>query len=221
MTYRISKIVLERCALGDFAARAATHAVAMKEWRAHMARVKEDEANGVTGIEKHMGHPRPMEHELVEAAVNENDEMDYEIVDDGPTPDQVLRGRKDDLLAEVARAEHAALETIAPAGKRRLLNIRHDDIRTADRGRALKILQNRSKLSKAATAVGLLDPIDIDAEVAKMRPAEETELLEQISIREQRFAVVQRLAAQASHDIEDLTIDSINDWKMPDFKEIK
>lgn len=221
MTYRISKTVLERCDLGDFAARAAAHAVAMKDWRAHMALVKNDEDKDVPAIERHMPFPRPIEHELVEAAVNERDEMDYKVVDDGPTPDQVLQEKKSQLLLAIAHAETAALETIVPAGKRRLLNMQHNDIRAADMERAAKIVEGRGKMAKAVTAVGLISAPDLEAEVAKARPAEETEQLDRHAEREKKFAAIHRAAAQAAHDVEELTPDNIDSWKAPDFKESK
>lgn len=186
-----------------------------------MARVAEDEAKDVPAIDRHMPFPRPLDHELVEAAVNENDEMDFKIVDDGPTPDQVLREKKSQLLLAIARAENEALEAIVPAGKRRLLNMRHNEIRAADAERATKIVDGRGKMAKAASAVGLISAPDLEAEVAKVRPAEETEQLDRYAEREKKFAGIHRAAAQAAHDVEELTIDNVDDWKAPDFKESK
>src|ERR1051326_5752450 len=63
-------------------------------------------------------------HELVEAAVRrvprgdaaDDYAIDYEIVDDRPS----LRARKDALIHEVSRQEHALLVASMPPGKRRL-----------------------------------------------------------------------------------------------------
>ncbi len=240
MTYRISKTVLERQKLGDFAARAATHAIEMKEWRAHMARVAEDDKNGVTGIEKHMAHPRPIAHPLIDAAVNEKDELDYEIIDDGPTAEQILRAQKDHLLGVVQTLEQDAIRQIAPHGRMRMLNFREADILKSDTDRFSEFVEKKQKawdgwaerqsnkgfLKKAGDAIGITKAeapppeIDVHAEVTKTRSPEDVKHLEEQAERRARIESVIRAGAQAQHDIEDLTAETIGDWKAPDFKGI-
>lgn len=240
MTYRISKTALDRCRLGDFAARSAAHAVAMKEWRAHMGRVADDEKNGVTGIEKHMPHPRPLEHELVEAAVNENDEMDYELVDDGPTPEQILRAQKDNLLGMVSVAEREAIVAVVAPGRQRLFNLRENDIRASDAVRLQEIAARKSQrwnewsdgqgkksaLKKIGEVLRIVQPepfpddIDVHVETAKTRDPEDAMHLEEQNTRREKMEAIARAAAQVQHDIEDLTAETIGDWKVPDFKGI-
>lgn len=205
MTARILKSSL--AGFADFAATAATHAVEMKNWRAHMARVQQDEAAGVTGIDRHWPHPRPSAHPLVEAAVNENDEMDFEIVDDGPTPDQVLRARKNELLGEVYRLEQIAIAAIVPPGKRRFLNLRESEI-VSDHAERLRT-HNDGILKAAASAMGL-------RKEPEMSEADAAYLNEQMQ-RRQKIAAVEAAAAQAMHDIEDLTAETIGAWQIPDF----
>jgi hypothetical protein len=48
----------------DFAAVAASHAVEMKAWRQHMARVKQDEKNDVPIERRHVAYPRPRAHPM-------------------------------------------------------------------------------------------------------------------------------------------------------------
>jgi len=91
-----------------------------------------------------IGEPAPSEHELVEAAVRrvprglsgivrspsaaespaDDYAIDYEIVDDRPS----LRARKDALIHEVSRQEHALLVASMPPGKRRLDGLHADDL---------------------------------------------------------------------------------------------
>jgi hypothetical protein len=222
VTYRISKTVLDRQNLGDFAARAATFAVEMKNWRAHMARVKVDEEAGVTGIDKYMPHPRPREHELVEAAVNENDEMDYELVDDTPPPEMILRAHKDQLLLAVSHAERDAIGAVIPPGRHRLFNLRENDIRQADSDRISRLVAKRRGIVKSLTdAAGISDAgAELAAELKRSRPAQDTQHLEDQEQRRAKVDAIERAAAQAHNDIEDLTVDNIDGWKTPDFKGI-
>lgn len=224
MTYRISKTVLDRHQIVDFAARAAAHAVALKEWRAHMAKVKEDESRAVPAIDRHMAYPQPRDHELVEAAVNENDEMDYELVDDGPTPEQTLRARKNILLNLVAGIELAAISEILPPGRARLYAMRDNAIVESDNKVAAELYsqrQNEGILKTLKSKVGLGDePVDIPAEIRRRRTADDSKHLEEQQQRRARIQKVHEAAAQVLHDIEDLTADNIDDWKAPDFKGI-
>lgn len=79
-----------------------------------------------------VGEPAPREHEFVEAAVRrvpradapDDYAIDYEIVDDRPS----LRARKDALIHEVTREEHALLVTSMPPGKRRLDGLTAGDL---------------------------------------------------------------------------------------------
>jgi len=80
-----------------------------------------------------IGEPAPREHELVEACVKRvprgeapDDYVveDYAIVDDRPS----LRARKDALIHEVSREEHALMVASMPPGKRRLDGLTAGDL---------------------------------------------------------------------------------------------
>lgn len=218
MTVRILKSTI--AGIADFPAQAATFAVEMKNWRAHMARVKEDEGKpDLPPIERHWAHPRPSAHPLVERAVNENCEADFEIVDDGPTPDQVLEGKKNDLLNRVSVNEQVALASIVPIARRRSFEIRENDIRNSDSKMAADLTPGL--LKKAAVALGAAQPIDVAAEVAKRRPAADTKHLEEQDDRRRRCDVIIRASSQAMADIDGLTLETIDGWKIPDFKGLK
>ena len=80
-----------------------------------------------------VGEPAPREHDLVEACVKrvprsevpDNYEIvPYEVVDDRLS----LRARKDALIHDVSREEHALLVASMPPGKRRLDGLHADDL---------------------------------------------------------------------------------------------
>lgn len=79
-----------------------------------------------------VGEPAPRDDDLVEAALRrvargdaaDDYAIDYEIVDDRPS----LRMRKDALMHEVTRQEHALLLASMPPGKRRLDGLTAGDL---------------------------------------------------------------------------------------------
>lgn len=182
----------------SFAVDAAAHAKEMADWRAHMARVKADEANGITGIDKHMPHPRPSAHPLIESAVNERNEVDFDTVDDGPTAEVVLLQKKQVLLGLVTSMEREAIATVLPPGKRRLYDMLEHDIHA---GIPKPTILGRIK--NAVLGSG-----------KTMQEDHEQFLVDQGSRRDQTAAIA-RAAAQAHHDIEDLTLDNIDAWQPP------
>jgi hypothetical protein len=214
MTTRIA-----RSAIRDpdaFAVEVAAFAHEHRNWTAHMERVKHDEDRGVTGIERHAPYPRPLHHQLVMDAVNEHGQPDYEIFDDGPSASQVLQSKKTGLLAEVSCAEAAAIAALVPAGKRRLLNMRAQKIREDDRDRYAKAAEARSGLL-TKLMITSIDPADLAADVEAMRPAADTAFLKEQDEIKRKIDAIEQSAAQAMHDIEDLTIDTIDRWTMPEF----
>ena len=200
----------------NFAATAASHAFEMKGWRAHMARVKEDEKNDVPIERCHVAYPRPRGHPLVERAVDENDEVNYEVVDDGPTAAELLAARKAELLNEVSAAEGQAIDAIVPVGKRRLFNMRESTIRESDQVMASALYAKNSGFIKKLVGV-VLDDKQIAAKIDAERPIEDTKHLQAQEERRARMAAIQLAAAKAHHDIEDLTVETISSWKLPTF----
>lgn len=286
----------------------AAHAVEMRQWRDHMKRVADDRKNGVPVAQAHMAYPRPAAHPVVEAAVNEECEPDFDIVDDGPTPAQVFAARKAELFVQVSIAEAAALAAVVPPGKRRLFVMRENDIRNADAGRAAALrsqneeswnaaharwseavtrrndaqvrnseafgrwvdararrteaLEKRAAAERSAKEEdGILAKVGetlgfkkkkvpaaieipevpeapevleipevpevptrmTDAAlitgVEKQRPTDDSAHLQEQSDRRRRMIAIERAAARAHHDIEDLTPETIDAWVQPDFSQ--
>lgn len=199
----------EIAGIADFPAGAAAHAVEMKAWRAHQRRVEADQKNGVPKAEAHWPQPQPRAHPLVERAVDENDEANFEIVDDLPDP---LIAKKAQLLDQVSRAEVAAIAAVAPPGKRRLHALRENDIRAAD-GRLFAELQaGNGGILRSALSADEMQRAVVDA-----RNPDDTKHLADQDDRRARIAEIERKAAQAHHDIEDLTTETIGSWKPPTF----
>lgn len=200
----------------------AEFAEAMRNWRAHMARVKQDEENGVQGLDKHIPYPRPIAPELVDRAVDEDGKPDYEIVDDGPTAEQLLAHKKALLLALLHEAERDAQEKIVPQAKRRLFMLREAAIRNADVELAFELKKKKKgRLAKVwDAALGReVDAVSIDAaDIREQRPPKDTEHLDAQDERRKRFNELALQAAEAAAEIDDLTADNVDSWKLPDFQ---
>ena len=213
MTEKILKS--EISAIPNFDVAVAQHAAFVREHVAHMARVGADRKNGIEGPAKHQPYPAPTAHPAVARAVDRDGNADYKVEDDGPTPEQKLARKKYDLALSLSVAEKSASETIWPLAKQRLDIFRQSDIRKADGARALDIASRRGVIAKAI--LGPKDPATVVAEVEASRPADDTAFLKDKEQLWQRICAVQRIAAQAHADIEDLTAETIDSWKLPDF----
>lgn len=189
----------------DFDTLVAHHAHEMREWRTHMGRVAEDEKNKVTGIKKHWAHPRPGAHPLVESAVNEKGEVDYEIFDDGPSPSQQLDAKKSRLFAAVSFAEQAAIAKVVPPAKVRLFMLMENEILEKQK------IEPGGLIERAGEFLGFSRHVQSDDEKAFMQAQQD---------RRARIAIIERTGAQAHSDIEDLTAETIDAWQVPDFSKL-
>lgn len=101
----------------------------VEELNAHVAHMKMvAELDDPT---KAQAYPAPQAPEEIVLALVRDEQTglyraDYEIVDDGPTPAQILRAKKDELLARVTAMEAEASAAVLPPGKRRLSSLRYD-----------------------------------------------------------------------------------------------
>ena len=197
-----------------FEATVAAHAKEMRDWREHMGRVAADERAGVTGINKHVPYHRPTHHPMILKSVNENDQADYVIIDDSPTPEEILESKKMALHGQLAEAERIAIVAIVPPAKARAFNLRENDINVAD---SKLVIAKPGILSKIKVVVGLEEKVSIMDEITKMRPAADTQFLAEQADRRSKVDAIVRTAASISSQIEDLTIDNIDAWKMPAF----
>jgi hypothetical protein len=163
-----------------------------------------------------LAYPRPRAYSWVEHAVDEKDEVNFEIVDDGPTAEERLAARKAELINEVAIAENKAIDAVVPPGKRRLFNLRESSIQVADQAKAVALAASSIGLLKRLTGA-TITPDQIAARIEAERPADDTAHLQAQQQRRARIEAIQLAAAQAHHDIEDLTAETIGSWKLPTF----
>lgn len=196
MTFKVAKSQMPE----GFEASVAKHAHEMKIWREHMQRVANDKKNGVTGDKMHVAYHRPDAHPLVKESVNENDVADYQIVDDSPTPDQILAAKKELLIGKISMAEAVATRAVTPAGRARAWSIREGDILKSQ-------TPSTSVLGTVKNAIGL----------SKKLSADDEQFLADQDTRRQKADAIARAAAQMMSDVEDLTVANIDAWKMPDF----
>lgn len=103
-----------------FAAKVTAHCAELNAHADHMARVAHGEADP---------YPPPFAPALIDQAIRQDATgrsgsyvEDYQIVDDGPTPEQVFAQKKQTMLAQVITAERAAMHAVLPEGKRRLMS---------------------------------------------------------------------------------------------------
>jgi hypothetical protein len=195
----------------NFEVKIASYIFEMKNWRSHMSRVEQDKNSNVSPIDRHVAYPRPDAHPIVRASVNENNEADFKIVDDMPTADQILRTKKNDLIGTVSIAETNAISNIVPFGKLRMLNLKENNIRTEAHKAANDATQSAGIVKKVAIAVGISNPPQVSFS------PEDQKFLQEQDVRRSAIAAIQHAAAQMHSDIEDLTLDNIDAWKMPDF----
>lgn len=129
----------------------------------------------------------------------------FEIVNDDPTPDEVLAICKTSMISAVAQAESAAIEALLPpVGKRRLLEMRERDIAADD----IKRLGDQ-KMDEP--------PEDMAAFIASLRPAKDAQFMDERETLRKNIELIQRKAAEAMAAVDDLTLDTLKDFQIPTF----
>ena len=116
----------------SFVNEVASYGQQLSEWKAHMAHVAADKAANVPKDKAYAPYPAPVASTEVMSAVDENGHPNYQIVDDGPTPDQVLSAKKQELFDRVLIIENEAIQKIFPRGKLGIMNYRSQQIEAKD-----------------------------------------------------------------------------------------
>ena len=189
----------------------------LRHWIEHMKRVEADAAAGdrIPPIERHTPYAKPQASEIVEACVDDAGNVVYELEDDS---DAILRQQKDRLIEHVSVLEEKAKTAILPPiGKRRLFSLRERQIAAADNERAVALIERQGKPGFFRKLLGTEENLDVATAVAEQRPEADTLHLQQQEEQRQRIEAVVLLSAQAMHDIEDLTAETIGAWQAPDF----
>jgi hypothetical protein len=192
MTHKIAKSDVDK--IRDFALRVVAHAKEMRDWRAQMKLVDEHSNDpSIPEIERYVKRPMPREDSLIEAAVNEHDEVAYEVVDDGPSPGHVLAMKKIAMIELITRAEMSEIEKIAPCAKQRLVAFRRNDVAASDAA-----IIDRAMRSAADEQQKLLDlRHQHEVEIHKSIGALEVERNKLDALNRQRGALAIKMAAEA------------------------
>jgi hypothetical protein len=156
---------------------------------------------------------------LVASAVDENGKPNFQVIDDDPTPDQILAAKKAALITQVRVAESVAKQRIAPEGKVRAFGARHNAVVAADTERAATLLEAQPVGALSAIGIGAKKDrgkARTDAEAA--RPPDDAKFMADQAERQARIAAVEALAIQMESDIEDLTAANIDQWQLTPFQ---
>lgn len=185
------KVLKSQIASFDFAGQVADHVAALEAHDAHMGNVRAEE--GKPANERtYEAFPAPTAHPLVDAAVrrvlNESGGTtfvaDYDVEDDGPTPEEVLVAKRNALLAAVTNAETAARNAVIAPGKVRLHSIRARDAY---------------------------------AKKKEDRSAEDEKIIGENEALRAKLDAIELYGAMQHSEIEDLTIDTVDGWKLKEF----
>ena len=97
----------------DFELVVQTHARNLLDYKLHHDKI-------AAGSTEHQPYPAPSAPALVVRAIEPDALVPYyDLIDDGPTPEQKLRALRNEKLAAITAAENAAVEALMPPGKRR------------------------------------------------------------------------------------------------------
>jgi hypothetical protein len=210
----------------SFDADVTAYAKEFSDWKAHMDMVVADKAAGVPKEKAHAPFPPPTAPAPIAAAVDENGKPNYQIVDDGPTPEQTLASKKAVLIQEVDRAEAAEIDKTMPATKLRAMQFRYMDVKNfdastlqksmevvdAERKKVMDLnLQHASKLQKSMEVV--------DAErkkLADLNHQRETLALKIAASKSIVSSVVQVITGPSSQSIADATAAASLDKQVSD-----
>lgn len=217
MTYRI----LKSQTFTGFDVAVAAFAKDMSDWREQEKKATEHDGKlDIPAAHRWVHRKRPSADPRVMRCVNDSDVADFEIVDDRPSADDILMEKKNRLFSAVSGAEMKAIRSIVQPGKQRRFALWQLDIEASDARKRVELKPSAVKkiAVSVAASVGLMDEIDTEAEVVKQRPPADTQFLQDQAIRQAKIETITRAAAQMHSDIEDLTLDNIDAWKMPEFK---
>ncbi len=166
----------------------------MKLWLERNKIISEEEKGNVPMAQRHEKYPRPSASALVQNAVNEFGEPNYQFFDDGPTFEQIFKEKKRKILFEILQAENEAHEKILPTGKRRYFDMRAQELMNLSMREAAE-KKTKTSLSK-----------------------EDTKFLKDYEAIKSNLATISMAAAKMQHDVEDLDESNIDSFVLTPFK---
>lgn len=149
-------------------------------------------------------HPAPMAVPLIVSCVNAEGNSDYVVIDD--TIEVLAKEfplKQDALFRQIADIEQVEKYKLIPKGKERLIDLHEKRIRDADNAIALKTLGTPEEIMKAV--VSARDPTD-------------QQFLDELASIRNQLTAIDWWAAEQHSAIGDLTIDTIDTWKITPYK---
>lgn len=257
MPFSVKKSFLRNNPL--FESAVAAHAKELKDWIEREKRVAEDMKNpNTTDADRWVSCPKPESpNEWVASSVDENGNVSFDVVDDDPTPEEILGAKKTALINELQSAEDSAHNEVFPINKRPFLGIQVADIGKADQALRARMIaaasekftadfdayngeverissSKRGILASAAAKIGISeDPriseiqalekpklveLNIEDDLAKLRTDDENRVLAENQRIQAEDENISRNAARSLHEIEDLTVETIDQYRIPDLK---
>lgn len=224
MTYRVGRSKI--AAFPDFGAEVARYVGDLNAWHEHAEKAKTDP--------EYHPYPRPVAHPEVVAAVSERAGdagvpvfvPDFIVEDDGPTPEQKLRAKKNILLAHVSDLEREAAHAVLPIGKRRIHFMREAEVRFNDSKRRSDLINVEHQRRQSAGFLERMreriagkksDEPSIADIVEKARDPKADEFLARADAINAKLRAIELHGAELHAEIEDLTEENVDDWKPAPF----
>lgn len=209
MTFQIRQSLIAN--VDEFGVQVAAFAKEQRDWLERKAKVKEEEGrDDIAPIDRHHMYPRPTAHELVVQAVNDDGSPDYELIDD------TLGLRKLNLINSVASAANEAIGRLISPAKLNAATIRLSDIARDDNARRLEVQEKYIGLLQRLK-IKRIDQDAIERDVVALRSDDDNRLLADMDEMKTAIDVIHRKLVQAHSDIEDLRLETIGSYQLPEF----
>jgi hypothetical protein len=224
MTHRIllSELKAQRVSPEDFDLLVRTHVADIRAHAEHHDALR-------AGDEQRQPYPAPWAPKIVLDSIDHVAiAADYEVVDDSPTPEQLLRAAKNALLGRITEAEVAAHHATTAPGKRRLALLREGNVRREDMRRAMAIAAEHRAGAGIVSAIGSMvglgkKPLahaEAMARAVEDRSLDDKEFMEGHEARGRRHDALERHAAELAAEVEDIdSLSACEAWQMKPFPE--
>lgn len=209
MTFRVRKSLLAD--VDQFGVAVAAFAKEQRDWMERKAKVKEEEGrDDISPIDRHHLYPRPTAHELIMQAVNDDGLPDYELIDD------TLEIQKLNLVNRVASAANEAIGRLISPAKLNAANIRLSDIARADNERRPQVQDKHTGLLQRLK-IKNVDDDAVARDMAALRSDDDNRLLADMDEKKKAIDAIHREVILANSQIEDLTLETIDSYQLPEF----
>ena len=159
-------------------------------------------------------YPAPFAHPDIMSAVGPDGKPNYEIINDLPTPKDILIEKKTRLFGQVSLAETEAIHNIVPPGKRRLFNIQVEEVRKTDAERSEEMVRKINSEESEKTREKMIAELNSPDFHKKARSKQDKATMSAHDDRTKKIDAIILWAATLHAEIEDLTLDNIDTWTL-------